>query len=295
MDDGTRADHVLVTYRYLRTGMALLVVILAAGIIQQVLSPAPNCWLGSISAYYYTSARAVFVACLCAIGACMIIYRGNTDREDLVLNASGALAFVVAFVPTPLTDLVVAPGPGSGSGTTTGDCGHSFVPSRSQLSDSIDNNVGSLLVGATVTVAVVWWFHHRSTAKRNGPPAGAFVLTLVVIAAWAMFEAAPDQIRDYGHLVAAVGLFAGIILVVAMSSYSVRWLDPQGCAAPPRHRRIYRLIFTGMVLALVVLGPLALAGTFDHTLFWLESAVVVLFAAFWVVQTSELWEQTARS
>ena len=143
-------------------------------------------------------------------------------------------------------------------------------------------------------MAVVWWFHHRSTTKRTGPPAAAFLLTLAVIAAWGMFEVAGDDLRDYGHLVAAVGLFAGIVLVVAMSSYTAHWLDPDGCASPPRYRRIYRLIFTGMVLALVILGPLALAGTFDHTLFWLESVVIVLFAAFWVVQTSELWEETAR-
>ena len=295
MEHHTRTDHVLITYRYLRMGMALLVVLLSAGIIQQVLAPTPNCWLGSISAYYYTSARAVFVACLCAIGACMIIYRGNTDREDLVLNVSGALAFVVAFVPTPLAELVLQPGPGANSDAATRDCGTSNVPTSSQLRDAIDNSVTALLIAATVTVAVVWWFHRRSSSTPAGPPASAFLLTLVVIAAWALFIDAPQHIRSYGHLVAGIGLFAGIILVVAMSSYSMRWLDPRGRAAPPRHRRIYRLIFTAMVAAVVILGPLALAGTFDHSLFWLESAVIVLFAAFWVVQTSELWEQTSRS
>ncbi len=295
MAQRTRADQILVTYRYLRIGMALLVVVLAAGVIEQVFATSPNCWLGSISAYYYTSARAVFVACLCAIGACMIIYRGNTDREDRVLNLAGALAFVVAFVPTPLAELVVQPAPATGSGQGAVDCGRSNVPTSSQLMDAIDNNLAALLVGATVTVGVIWWFHQRETGSPTGPPASAFLLGLLLIAAWAAFVAAPDSIRDNGHLVAAVGLFAGIVLVVAMNACTAHWLDPEGRPAPARYRRIYRLILSAMVATLVILGPLALAGTFEHSLFWLESGVIVLFAAFWAVQTSELWGHTDRA
>ena len=89
------------TYRLLRIAMLVLVIMLATAVIYQIFRPEPDCWLGSISAYYYTSARAVFVVALCAIGACLVAYRGNTPSEDLALNVSGFLAFVVAFIPTP--------------------------------------------------------------------------------------------------------------------------------------------------------------------------------------------------
>ena len=59
-----------------------------------------DCWQASISAYYYTAARNVFVAALCCLGIMMIVYKGSNDSEDVLLNLAGTLAFFVAFVPS---------------------------------------------------------------------------------------------------------------------------------------------------------------------------------------------------
>src|SRR5271156_5020787 len=91
-------DILLDTYRYLRGGMAVMVVMLGAAVLGERLTA--SCWQTSISAYYFTSAHSVFVAALCALGTLLIVYTGSTDTEDTLLNLAGILAFIVAMVPT---------------------------------------------------------------------------------------------------------------------------------------------------------------------------------------------------
>lgn len=61
-----------------------------------------TCWGESISGYYYTPSRNVFVGALVVIGVSLIAIKGSTDREDVLLNLAGVLAPIVAFVPTTL-------------------------------------------------------------------------------------------------------------------------------------------------------------------------------------------------
>jgi hypothetical protein len=82
--------------------MVVVVVLLAAAIL--IDSVPTDCWQGSISAYYYTAARNVFVAALCCLGILMIVYKGSTDSEDVLLNLAGTLAFFVAFVPSSIPE-----------------------------------------------------------------------------------------------------------------------------------------------------------------------------------------------
>lgn len=57
----------------------------------------------SISAYYHTPLRDLFVGMLFIVGACLFAYQGYTRRENWLLNLAGVLAFCVALVPTGLT------------------------------------------------------------------------------------------------------------------------------------------------------------------------------------------------
>ena len=91
-------DTALDTYRYLRGGIPVMMVLLAAALIIE--RAGATCWQTSISAYYFTSAHGVFIAALCAIGTMLIVYKGSRDTEDVLLNLAGILAFVVAVVPT---------------------------------------------------------------------------------------------------------------------------------------------------------------------------------------------------
>lgn len=282
----------LATYRYLRIAMPVLILLLTAAVVSQVLAPEPDCWLGSISAYYYTSARAVFVASLCALGACLIIYHGNTPREDFVLNISGFLAFMVALVPTPLAELVIKP-TDLGGPDQEAVCKRSNVPSSSQLTDAINNNVLALLVAATFVLCVVLWFRAMSTPS-DGPSLAVCALAAMLLLGWSMFLLDRSFIRDNGHLLSAVTMFAGIVAVVVMNAIPSKRIDPRASAAPAPYLLLYRAILAAMVAATLIIGAIAIWGHFDHAVFWLEASLIGLFAAFWVGQTKELWDQESR-
>lgn len=268
------------TYRQLRVAMPLLVLLLAAAVLHQIFKPEPDCWLGSISAYYYTPARAVFVAALCSIGICLIVYRGSSPREDAVLNLPGVLAFVVAFIPTPLKDLTVEPD----------GCQHSNVPTETQLATALNNNIFALLVGLTGALVVVIAFRALHVSSASALPTYSFAV--FVATGWVWFLAAPANLRQHGHFYAAILLFLGIVAVTVMHAFHTRWLDPKSEPARSPYRGIYRVILAVMIGGFVVIGGLALFASFDHTVFWLESLIIIMFAAFWITQTVELWHET---
>jgi hypothetical protein len=56
-------------------------------------------WPGSISAYYYTSMRNVFVGAMCALGVFLFSYRYQ-ERDNKLSTAAAALALGVALFPT---------------------------------------------------------------------------------------------------------------------------------------------------------------------------------------------------
>jgi hypothetical protein len=90
------------TYRVLRTGLGLAAlalppVLFVGGRLRGVpLKP-------SISAYYYTNMRDVFVGTLFAAGAIAFLYKGFSKPEDRALNLAGIFALGVALVPMPTT------------------------------------------------------------------------------------------------------------------------------------------------------------------------------------------------
>jgi len=96
-------EHITLTYVNLRVGMAILAfslpVILAlwSVLTRQSLLP-------SISAYYHTPMRDLFVGVLVAIGACLYLYKGFSDKENKALNCAGIFAIGVAFLPTCLPE-----------------------------------------------------------------------------------------------------------------------------------------------------------------------------------------------
>lgn len=94
------AAYVAQTYFVLR-------MVIAGGAI--ALPPALLMWatvdprvefVDSISAFYYSPARGLFVGTLVAIGVALVAYRGYTRGENWLLNMAGTLAVVVALFPT---------------------------------------------------------------------------------------------------------------------------------------------------------------------------------------------------
>lgn len=265
---------VLATYRFLRLGILVLTLVLATGVVQQVIRDG-GALLPSISAYYYSPARAVVVGCLCAIGALMIVHRGRSALEDVALDAAGFLAFLVAFVPTarPQDVAVVLAGASRATGVSPG---------------TVLDNTWAVLVGglaALVLTAVVVPRAERCTASRAGRAGLVACATgFVGLVTWVLI--APDVFLRFGHTVAAVGLFGGIVAVVGINAVARARATAGKVGHPWRNR--YGVGFV-LLLASAVLGVAVLRPLDDAWVFWLEAAVIVQFAAFWVAQTVERW------
>lgn len=92
-------DTLVHSYLYLRRaigliGMALpLVLIIGQFLIDGRL-------LHSISGYYYSDLRDVYVGSMCAIGVFLLSYRGYEPIDDLVSNIAAGAAIGVALFPT---------------------------------------------------------------------------------------------------------------------------------------------------------------------------------------------------
>ena len=134
MDVRSTAEEAAVTYRYVRVGLVAMVVFL---LVSLGLTWAHTCLQDSISAFFYTRTHAVFVAALCAMGSCLIVYQGSRLGEDALLNFAGFLSFVVALIPTG----------------STGVC-EAWLPTVSDPFGATANNMIALLVAAAAGVAV---------------------------------------------------------------------------------------------------------------------------------------------
>lgn len=263
--------------------MPLLAILLGASVLQQIYGPADDCWLSSISAYYYTASRAVFVACLCAIGTCLIVYRG-TDREDLALNGSGALAFMVALIPTPLKPLLEAD-------LDEPLCARFNEPDRVQFAASLHNNVNAALIAAAAVAALTVLLRLVLPTRRGAgrPGLGMAVGAPIAVAlGWWLFLAKPQWVRDHGHEWSARLLFGGIAIVVLMNVWP-RLAGQRENGPWTWQRWSYLGVLMLMTITGAVLGLATKYDWFYNALFWLEGSLIALFIAFWVVQTLEHW------
>jgi len=96
--------HITLTYVNLRVGIAIIAFSLPVVLMLWSLFSA-EMLLPSISAYYHTPMRDVFVGSLVAVGACLYLYKGFSDRENKALNCAGIFAVAVAFLPTCIPDV----------------------------------------------------------------------------------------------------------------------------------------------------------------------------------------------
>ncbi len=96
---GDYRQHILDTYFSTRVGIAIIGILfpLILWLIGLTLGVELQ---GSISAYYHTSMRNVFVGILFAIGASLYLYKGYSTVEDFVLDGAGILALGIALLPT---------------------------------------------------------------------------------------------------------------------------------------------------------------------------------------------------
>ena len=279
------------TYRYLRIGMIGAVVTLAASIAIE--RSKVDCWQTSISAYYYTPVRAIFVGSMIAVGLSLIVYKGRTTWEDACLNFAGMLAPVVAVAPT----------------TDVGDC-WSVAPTPLPVNGdgslanwvvtNIDNNFYALLIagGIGLVVALITAMvvnGARAPTKKivngirapvdkveRGTRVSLAVTALALLLGWWLIQNWSD-FYTRAHGFAAVLMF--VFLVGAILVEVVEHRDE-------RDKRWF-WVYT-VVAVLMILGGILISTTriFDeHTVFALEAYEIVFFAFYWIVQTAENWDE----
>jgi len=275
------------TYLYLRVGLVALALFLASSLVIEMAFGDTE-WLGSISAYYYTPVRSVFVGTLCAMGVCLIAIKGrDRPREDLMLNLAGMCAPVVALVPTPLED--------AACGGATRCVPDAFVP-------GVVNNVQALLVVGVVGVLFAARTVRRDTHERGDLLAiGISAGGLVGFALW--FFIGRDSFLDFAHYGTAVPMFGLIVAVALVNAAKVDEFVAEGGTLTVGRAETYKKAYRAIAyfMAVVIGGALVLfvvkAATdsqpFAHWVFIVEALLLAAFTAFWILQTLQYAEDGA--
>ncbi|MGW3963844.1 hypothetical protein ACWED2_28785 [Amycolatopsis sp. NPDC005003] len=247
-------DNATGTYFTLRFVLIILVSLLAASIGLHMLAHG-GCLQDSISGYYYTSSQAMFVGMLCAIGACLIIYQGD-NVENAILDFSGIMAFVVAFVPAEvdntcnIADLVGI--------ETTAEASTTLPP---------------VLVAAIG--AGIWAVVKRQRGEAGGWATGLRFAALAVVAGMAFWAGLfPRHFGVHGHMTAAVSMFAGMVLVVGWNYCDTK-------------RKRYGVVFWAMMVTLVFWLAVLVFFPISHLTLIVEAVLIAEFAWFWIWQTAE--------
>jgi hypothetical protein len=279
---GKHLDISLDTYRYLRAGMAVIIVGLAAAVLVE--RSTARCFETSISAYYFTSAHSIFIAVLCALGALLIIYRGSSDTEDALLTLAGTLAFIVAMVPTRRP-------PDEPASLV---CGRFDLPRDYHVEHGVTNNVWAVVIALFVAQTVTWWQYRRTkTAQR--PSSGGAVVRVILwaimglgLVALIFFE--PEFI-SLGHGVAAVTMFLAIIATVWINAFlNGRQIDAKS------HKQFYRFAYRLIAVTMFVTVLIVVAShlVLREWILVVEAMLILEFTIYWVIQTVELWNTHSR-
>ena len=310
---------VLNTYRYLRLATIPLLLTLLIAVGLETFRGEP-CLLGSISGYFHTPARGAFIGGLFGVGACLIVYKGNDPLEDVLLDFSGFMAFVVALVPT----------------VVDGSCGAKYPPQNLDLTAAaVRNNVTTLLVATALAVVAKWLLvrRDRRRAQRSAglelpmeppdepaPPQQGQVVRWARRASWTclailsvelgLFLFWPDTFKNVSHGVAAVTMVLGVIGVMIANARGFdraeRASDERRAAGPEQGQQSaapgpadwvnrYSVVAAAMValIGATVIGHL-LGLTGGYVILILEVVVIVSFLVFWGLQTAELWDYPTR-
>lgn len=280
-----RASAAVRTYRYLRLSLVGLVLLLLGCVwLERLTGVEANQHLGSISAYYYTPARSVFVGALVAIGISLAAIVGRRGFEDSALNIAGMLAPIVAFVPTPR-------GAGGAPCDPDGRCSvpPEFIP-------SVVNNVWGLIALGLAALGLGAVTIYKRPETSRGTRIGFVVAALTWVAFVAWFVFARESFLGGAHFGAAVPLFG---LITGVAYVNARRAASRREGVPTREAKSYTAIYAAVAAVMAVAFAVAIAfvvidqffggGTPTEWVLWVEVVLLLAFATFWITQTFDYW------
>ncbi|HEX5087996.1 MAG TPA: hypothetical protein VFV89_09310 [Nocardioides sp.] len=284
--------------------MGVVAVILALGfaVWREIATSPDHCVQRSLSAYYYTPVRPVFVGALLAIGFAMIVMWGMTWREDAALNLAGLLLMVVALVPTLDANYCSLP---KAIRKTVPDTETKEIADNALIkanAEAVSRSftallfVVALILLLTAVAGVVMMSRPSSTihGPTNAALIGYAVTWGLAAAAWVfyfvIYQDADNPHSAFNHKVhswSANLAVAFIILAVVFAA-----LHKAHGNEPARTKWVW---FYGLVAATMVLAAVVIKGgdhldlfsgwVDDHATFLLEAILIALLGVFWTLQT----------
>lgn len=269
----------LVVYRELRIGMAVIMVMLSAAIIIDRRS-APH-WQKALSEYFYTSAHSVFIAALLALSTLFFIYKGRSDTEDAFLTLAGVCTFTAALVPQDPPEVF----------------GEHGLPKDYPVPEVILPNVWAVVVALVLGWALAFAQYRLTHTSRTRSPGGTlalYILRLVVTVGLIALIFFPDEFVHNAHGAAGVLMLLSFIATVFSAAFAAEPEPEPESESPPRrfYPKVYRGIAWVMLVTVVAVVALHVVLPNSERYLWilaLESLLILEFAAFWVVQSFELW------
>jgi hypothetical protein len=265
------------TYRYLRVSIVTVVVTLLVSVGLE--RSKASCWNGSISAYYYTPVHSIFIAALGLIGIALFAIRGGNRCQEILLNAAGFLAPVVAFVPT---------------GWSSAYCPSNLTPTSNKTISQLlsgnhfftkfyTNNLVAFIAGGIfsfILATIVFW-----RKNRTAPPPElywpAIGTTVVVVAGFIWYEVSQTNFSTHAHGYAAILMFILVGLMILSTALHEE---------SPVYKRLYFACAGGMAAAGAAILVAGWVMTWRHQVLVLELVEITLFVVFWLAQTIELWD-----
>ncbi|MFE1644508.1 hypothetical protein [Microbacterium sp. P01] len=255
------------TYRYLRLSIVGAVLALFVSLI--VVASQVGALPPSISAMLYTPGRTVFVGVLFAVAVAFLALSGHSVAQALI-DIAAVFAVLIVIIPTP-----VASGEVPDVEVVCPEGAIRCVPESEWA--NIANGMLTFAVFGLIAVAGVLALAALQQTLSAGVWVTAAAASLVILGATGWWALARTSFLDVGHFVVTTCFFA---LIAVVSGLAAR-------GAGRGYRFGYAAIAIGIAIDLTVLliaavtrAPVVLAG---------EVTGLLLFAAFWILQTAENW------
>lgn len=307
--DSSILERVAATHMMIRVALTGISLAIVVSVLYQRYQD--GCWLTSISAYWYTDARAIFAGGLMVIAICLIAYSGGTWTENLLLNLAGLLAPIVAIAPTTLGKQLDkaclgdrAPGVYDSSATTNGLVVYFVV----LFAGAAFTFFASKALREHLAAAKAGLSRKRKRVSKIG--AGVAIAVPVGLLVWALTD---DDFPQHAHFPSAATMFVFLALVSASrsewgSDLTEKWdvyRDTRTTPARLKEKLDPTFPYSGLNLAVAVLMlvTLVLAGInillekkwhhgWDYGVITAEFTLLGLFLVFWLAQTVQMRDLT---
>ena len=289
------------TYTAIRTGVVAVIVALGFAVWREIATSPDDCVQRSLSAYYYTPVRPVFVGALLIIGFAMIVMWGMTWKEDAALNLAGLLLMVVALVPTLDANFCSIPKAlrGKVPDTETKQIADNALIRAN--ADAVSRSFTSLLFVIALILLLVAatgvMVMSRPSSQRTPSSAaliGYAVTWGLAVLAWVfyfvVYQDADNPGSAFNHKVHSWSANLAVGFIILAVVFAAR--DKAGSDEPTKKKWVwfYGLVAATMALTAIVIKvgdhfDLFSGWVDDHATFLLEAILIALLGIFWVLQT----------